>query len=72
MELTFDTDDKDVPKMIETILQLYTILQEPTDNKSQKTVIGRSQNDDQSMTLQPPRAPLMSAAGGMSALELGS
>ena len=70
MELSFEKDHPEVPKMIETILKLYSLLQIPTDGRTNKTVSGKSSKDNES---QPVKiAPRMPAVGGMSLLELGT
>ena len=51
MELSFPTDHPDVPKLIETIVQLYSILYQSTDSRSTKTVSGRSAKDEQSQRM---------------------
>ena len=47
MELSFPTDHPEVPKMIETIVKLYSVLQKPTDVRSQRSNMG-TVKDEQS------------------------
>ena len=57
MELSFQTDHPEVPKMIETIVKLYSMLQAPiggSDKTTTKTVTGKSSLDHHS---QPAKVP---------------